>query len=350
VNNLICVGDKVISNESPCFIIAEIGSNHNQVKEWAYKLIDMAIEAGVDAVKFQTLKASDIASKSVLANAYGESQITKGKEIWSEVLEDLVLPFEWHKELFDYAKKNNMIVFSTPESVEAVDLLEKLEVPMYKIASMDITYKELLISVAKTRKPVILSSGVADFEDIYKAISVLKKYGSDEIALLHCVSDYPPDYDVMSLSMMQKYKSIFDMPVGLSDHCDENTLDGVAVALGAKIIEKHITLDRNMDGPDHKFALEINRLKDLVKIIRTVERAIPINEKLFDSKTNKKREYSRSVIALNDMKAGQKVSLVDFEYKRPGFGISPMDVDIINGLTLTRSVTKGHIFMWEDFK
>jgi sialic acid synthase SpsE len=347
---MICVGSKVISNKSPCFIIAEIGSNHNQIKDRAYKLIDMAIEAGVDAVKFQTLKATDIASDNVKANAYGESLSSKGKDTWSEVLEDLVLPFEWHKELFDYAKKKNMIVFSTPESIEAVDLLEKLEVPMYKIASMDMTHKELLIRVAKTKKPVILSSGVAVIEDISKAISVMKEHGATDIALMHCVSDYPPDYDIMSLSMIQKYKSIFDIPVGFSDHCDENTLDGVAIALGAKIIEKHITIDRNLEGPDHKFALDFTRLKELVKIIRNVERAIPTNNKLFDGIAKKKREYGRSIIAVNDMKIGDRVSLVDFEYKRPGVGISPMDLDIINGLTLTKNISKGHVFQWEDFK
>ncbi len=350
MNSEMRIGKKVINNDSPCFIIAEIGSNHNQEKELAYKLIDMAIEAGVDAIKFQTLKSTDIASKHVSATSYGESRITEGKSNWAEVLEDLVLPFEWHKELFEYARDHGMMVFSTPESIEAVDLLEKLEVEVYKIASMDITYKQLLVKVAQTKKPVILSSGIASFEDIYRAINILMENGSTEIALLHCVSEYPPKYDLMSLNMIEKYIKTFDMPIGLSDHCEDNILDGVAVSLGAKIIEKHITLDKNMEGPDHKFALDRNGLKDLVKTVRIVEQSLPISEGLTISKSNKKREYGRSIIVTRDMKVGEKVSVNDFDYKRPGTGISPMDAELVDGLILTRNVSEGQVLVWEDFK
>lgn len=344
------IGDKYINDESSCFIIAEIGSNHNKKKEIAYKLIDVAIEAGVDAIKFQTLKSTDIASNQVLANTYGESKITDGKKIWSEVLEELVLPYEWHKDLFDYAKKRNIMVFSTPESIEAVELLEELEVPVYKIASMDITYKQLLIRVAKTKKPVIISSGIATINDINNAISILRENGSTEIALLHCVSEYPPKYEMMSLNIIKKYKNIFDIPIGLSNHCQNNIIDGVAVALGARIIEKHITLDKNMDGPDHNFALEPVELRDLVKNIRIVEKSIIISDKMTESKRRKKLEYGRSVIANRDMNAGEKISFDDLDYKRPGYGISPFDAELICGLKLTKSIVKGHTFNWEDFK
>ncbi|QXM05180.1 N-acetylneuraminate synthase family protein [Crassaminicella indica] len=344
------IGNKKIGEGYPCFIIGEIGSNHNQDLNTAYRLIDMACEAGVDAVKFQTLKPNDIAKMDTPANVYGEAEFTKGKKYWHEVLNDIVMPYEWHKELFQYAKLKGLIVFSTPESIEAVDLLEELEVPVYKIASMDIGYKQLLERIGKTNKPVILSSGIASVKDIFDAIEILRKNGTNEIALLHCVSDYPPKYDYMSLEMINYYKNTFNIPIGLSDHCEDNLLDGVAVALGAKIIEKHITLDKRNPGPDHSFALDKKGLKNLVQTVRNVEKAIPINEKLFESKNRKKELYGRSIICIKSKKAGEQILLKDIDFKRPGNGITPKDVEKIIGLTLKNDIEKNHVLRWEDFQ
>lgn len=342
--------NKQIGDGNPCFIIAEIGSNHNRKLNKAYELIDMAAEAGVDAVKFQTLKATDIAKMDTPANAYGETVYTKGKNFWYEVLDDLILPYEWHKDLFNYAKSKGLIAFSTPESPEAVELLEELEVPAYKIASMDIGYTKLLERIGKTKKPVILSSGLADETDIVEALSVLRNNGTQEIALLHCVTDYPPKYNCMSLDMIKYYKNLFGIPVGLSDHCETNVLDGVSIALGANIIEKHITLDKKDIGPDHSFALDKEGLFDLVKTIRIVESALPRNEKFQELKVEKRKLYSRSIIVKENKKVGETLYIDEVEFKRPGTGILPKYLNIITGLPLKRNIERNHVLRWEDFK
>lgn len=344
------VGNKYIGDDHPCFIIGEIGSNQNKDLDTAYKLIDMAAEAGVDAVKFQTMKSNDITIKNTPANAYGEYPYTKDKNYWFEVLEDFVLPFKWHKELFDYAKSKGLIVFSTPESVEAVDLLEELNVPLYKMASMDITHIKLLERIGKTKKPVIISSGIADDIDIINAIKILKKSGTEEVALLHCVSDYPPKYDYTSLNLIPYYKKLLGIPVGFSDHCEDNILDGVAVALGSCIIEKHITLDKSSYGPDHSFALNKEGVKDLVKTIRTVEKALPISELLEKRKNEKRIMYGRSIVSNKKLSRGSKVIIADIEFKRPGNGILPKDMNILTELTLKHDVDYNHVFTWNDFK
>lgn len=344
------IGNRHIGDGNPCFIIGEIGSNQNKDLSTAYKLIDMAAEAGVDAIKFQTMKPNDITIRETSANTYGEYSYTKGKKYWYEVLEELVIPFEWHKELFDYATSKGLIAFSTPESVEAVDLLEELNVPLYKMASMDITHVKLLERIGKTKKPVIISSGIASDIDIIKAIDILKRNGTEEIALLHCVSDYPPKYDYMSLELIPYYKRLLNIPIGFSDHCEENLLDGVAVALGACIVEKHITLDKSSEGPDHSFAMDKEGVKDLVKTIRIVEKALPISKLLKGRKNEKKVLYGRSIVSNKKISANSKVTINDVEFKRPGNGILPENIDIINGLTLKHDVGYNHVFTWDDFK
>lgn len=344
------IRNRKIGGDSSCFIIGEIGSNHNKDLDKAYKLIDIAAEAGVNAVKFQTLKPTDIAKLDTPADEYGKADFTKNKEYWYEVLQDFVLPFKWHKELFDYVRSKGLIPLSTPESLEAVELLEDLEISAYKVASMDITYIQLLKRIAQTGKPVILSSGIADIDDIIRAIKVLKENGTEEIAVLHCVSDYPPKYNYMSLEMISYYKEVFNIPVGFSDHCEDNLLDGVAVSLGADIVEKHITLDKNSYGPDHNFALEPEELKNLVDTIRKTEKALPINKKLYKKKEKKKKLFGRSIISTKNKKPGEIIKKSDIDYKRPGTGIEPIHVDKLIGLTLKKSIEKHHIFSWDDFK
>ncbi len=341
---------KKIGDGHPCYIIAEIGSNHDRDLEKAYKLIDMAAEAGVDAVKFQTLKPTDIAKADTPADAYGDAEFAKGKRYWYEVLEEIILPFEWHQQLFEYARSKGLTAFSTPESVEAVNFLERLDVPAYKIASMDIGYTQLLQAIAKTQKPVILSSGIAAKKDLIEAVDTLRANGAGDIAILHCVSDYPPNYDYMSLELISEYKKLFKCPVGFSDHCEDNLLDGIAVFLGANIIEKHITLDKKSCGPDHGFALDEVGLKDLVNTVRIVESAIPVNEQLYVRKQSNLRLYGRSIIVIKDKKAGDKLEYADLDFKRPGTGIKPGEADKVVGLTLTRDVKKNHVLSWEDFK
>lgn len=348
--NSINFGSYNIGPDSPSFLIAEIGSNHNQNLTIAYELIDQAIGAGFDAIKFQTLKSSDIASEKVSSDEYGSADFTRGKDKWADVLDDLVMPFEWHKELFKYVKDKNRIAFSTPESPEAVDFLEELGVELYKIASMDITYSQLLLRVAKTGKPVILSSGIATLEDIFRALKLLKMNGTKEIALLHCISDYPPKDEMMSMKQIELYEKIFSIPVGFSNHREDNLLDGVAISLGAKIIEKHVTLDKSMHGPDHHFALDPNGQKDFVNVVRTTEKALKISSNIESTKICKKKLLGRSIIANQALITGDRIEMNYLEFKRPGTGISPMDLDKVIGLELKKDVSKGTPLMWTDFK
>lgn len=345
------LGKKHVGEGHPCYIIAEIGSNHNKSKETAYKLIDMACDAKVDAIKFQTLKGKDIPNSNIPANAYGDYEIVKGKKYWSEVLDELALPYEWHEELFAYARSKGITVCSTPESIEAVELLESLDVPFYKVASMDIKHKALLQRIGETRKPVILSSGIATVQDLMIAVDTLKESGSEQLAILHCVSDYPPRYDYMSLDMIKHYSEVFkDVIIGLSDHSEENFLDCVAVSMGARIIEKHITLDKNQSGPDHGFALDAKGLKELVSIVRKTEQAILISDELHERKLHKSDLYGRSVICITDKRSGERLEVEDIDYKRPGSGISPMEADKLIGLKLNKNILANHVLSWEDFK
>jgi len=339
-----------IGDGNPCFIIAEIGSNQMRSLELSKKMIDMAADAGVDAVKFQTLKASDVSTMDTPANAYGDFDYTKGKNYWYEVLEDYVLPYEWHAELFDYANSKKLIAFSTPESKEALKLLEEIRCPLYKISSTNITYFPLLKEIAKTGKPIILSAGIANMEQLFRSINFLKENGAGDIALLHCISDYPPKEDDMMLEMISYYKRVFDFPIGLSNHSDVNLYDGVAVALGATIIEKHITLNKLSTGPDHHFALDKTGLNDLVKTVKSVERSLKINQKLKGKINLKKELYSRSITLNKSMKADQSISENDLDYRRPGTGISPMDYEKVIGLRVRKNLERNHLLDWSDFK
>lgn len=341
--SVIRIGKREIGLGRPCFIIAEIGANHNRSLKTAKALIDMAAKAGVDAVKFQTLKGHDIAKADVPADAYGKFDFTRSKKHWSDVLNSIVLPFEWHRELFTYARKKGLIVLSTPESPEAVDLLEKLQVPLYKMASMDITYKPLLLKIAKTRKPVILSSGIATDTELRQAVQVLRKAGSGPVALLHCVSDYPPAPETLSLNRIPYYRNLLKLPVGFSDHHDDNLFAGLAVALGACIIEKHITLDKKQKGPDHGFALDKEGLVDLVRTIRWAEQSLTLSPKLGARKEAKRKLYGRSIVVIRDKFKGETLKLSDLDFKRPGTGMSPMLVDRVVGKRILKSIKQNSL-------
>lgn len=346
--DVIRFGKSKIGMGCPCFIIAEIGANHNRNLATAYKLVDMAAAAGVDAVKFQTLKAQDIAKKDMPADAYGKYGFTRNKKHWSDVLSSIVLPYEWHRELFAYARKKGLVVLSTPESLDAVDLLEQLHVPIYKMASMDITFKPLLAKIAKTGKPVILSAGIATDDDLNRAIAVLRQNKSGPIALLHCVSDYPPAPETLSLNLIPYYRHKFKIPVGFSDHHDSNFHDGLAVAMGACIIEKHITLDKRQKGPDHAFALDKRGLFNLVETVRNAEKSLPVSEALSKRKLAKRKLYGRSIIVIAPKKKGEMLLPPDIDFKRPGTGISPMETSRVIGRAVRRNISANSILSKDD--
>jgi sialic acid synthase SpsE len=314
-------------------IIAEIGNNHNGDIETAKRLVDIAVAAKVDAVKFQTFRGVDIVTPLVQANEY-EGWDTKGYEYWYEFLDSIALPLESHREVFEYAITKGVIPFSTPTSPYIVEFLEGLNVPFYKIASMDVTNIQLIKAVAATGKPVILSTGMSNEEEIAAACKLLEK---NELCIMHCISDYPTDYSNANLASIQFLKSKFGVPVGFSDHSLGTELSVAAVAMGARVIEKHITISRNTDKKaEHHFALEPGELKALVDQIRNVEVAIG-EVKLLRSKAEKvnKLKYRRSLHVNKTLTAGHVLETSDMVVLRPGDGANPSAYDDFIGKKLS---------------
>jgi sialic acid synthase SpsE len=303
------------------FIIAEIGNNHNGNIETAKRLIDVAVESGVDAVKFQTFRGTDIVSPKVLSSDYPEWNVTEYK-YWYEFANSIALPLNDHREVFSYANKKGVIPFSTPTSVEIVDFLDELRVPFYKIASMDITNVQLLEKVASKNKPVIMSTGMAEENDIENAV---KFFDINKLVLLHCVSDYPLVYSSANLRSINWLQKRFNCPVGFSDHSLGYDLALAAVALGARVIEKHITLDRNSpQKAEHHFALEPDELKILVKKIRQIEASLGKEEIVISpGEKDLRKKALRSMHLNNDLKEGHILTEEDIAIVRPNDGIEP---------------------------
>ena len=336
------IGNKIIGGVNKTYIIAEIGSNHNKNMETAKKLIDLASDAKVDAVKFQTYKAEKLYSKKA-------PKFSKDKKNPFDLIKSVELPYEWHKELSDYTKKKKMHFLSSPFDFDAVDLLEKLGVLAYKIASFEITDIELLKYTASKNKPIILSTGMADFEEINDALKTIRAQGNDDIILLHCNSLYPTPVDIVNLKAIQTMKNKFKIPIGFSDHTLGIHIPIAAVSIGAKVIEKHFTLDRRMKGPDHNFALEPNELKEMVRNIRDIDRAIGTGEKKVSREEFEMYEKGRrSIIALKKIPKGKKITKDMLIIKRPGYGIKPKYYEKIIGKTAKKDIEEDQWITWED--
>ena len=266
------IEDKLIGEEEPCFIIAEAGVNHNGSVELAKKLIDAAKDAGADAVKFQTFKAENVVVKDAQKAEYQKETTGEGSQY--EMIKKLELTEEDFRELADYAKEKDIMFLSSPFDKDSIDLLNELDVPAFKVGSGEITNFPLLRYIAKKGKPIILSTGMSTLGEIEEALDVIRSEGVEDIALLHCVSNYPARIEDVNLRAMGTLKQAFKLPVGFSDHTLGITAPIAAVALGACVIEKHFTLDRNLPGPDHKASLEADELKEMVKAIREVEKVL----------------------------------------------------------------------------
>jgi len=337
-----------ISNH--CFIIAEAGVNHNGDIRLAHKLVDAAKEAGADAVKFQTFKAENVVSKLADKAEY-QKETTNSKESQYEMIKKLELSFEDFVKIKDYCDKKDIIFLSTPFDYESVGFLESL-VPLYKIGSGEITNLPFLEYVAKKGKPMILSTGMSTLGEVEEAVkTIINVTSSLPLTLLHCVSNYPAKYEDVNLKAMLTLKEVFELPVGYSDHTLGIEIAIAAVALGAKVIEKHFTLDRGLPGPDHKASLEPDELKKMVKAIRNVEKALGSGiKKPAQSELKVMKVARRSLVAARDIRAGEVIKESDILIKRPGTGILPKFKEIIIGMRLTRDVKKDNPFDWEDFK
>lgn len=306
------------------FIIAEAGVNHNGSMELALRLVDKAVEAGVDCVKFQTFITENEISKNAEKAEY-QKGTTGDEENEFDMVKKLELSFEQFREIASYCKKKGILFLSTPFDLDSITFLDSMDIFCWKIPSGEITNLPHLIKIAKTHRDIIMSTGMCEMKEIQTAIDVLKKYGAGEITLLHCNTEYPTPFEDVNLAAMETMRKTFGMPVGYSDHTLGIEVPIAAVALGASVIEKHFTLDRNMEGPDHKASLEPQELKKMVEAIRHIEQAMGDGVKCPTESEKKNIAVARkSIVAKHSIKKGEKFSEENLCVKRPGDGINPM--------------------------
>lgn len=344
--NSFSIGEKKIGNGHSVFVIAEAGSNHNRNMKQAKKLIEIAAEAEADAVKFQTYSAETLYSKKTPNPEYLEGKI-KQKTVW-QMIKDIELPREWQGELADYSRSHGLIFLSTPFDYDAIEELEELNILAYKIASFEIVDLPFLKEIAKTKKPIILSTGMASLGDIEDAINAIRAIGDVGIGLLHCAINYPPPFKDLNLRAIKTLKQAFQVPVGYSDHTMSITIPSVCVALGGNIIEKHFTLDRTLKGPDHAFALEPSQLKEMIKNIRETEVSLGSPRKFMpNSEANLYKLARRSLIAKRNIPKGKIIEESDLIIKRPGYGIPPKFLKIVIGRMARKDIEEDEIITWD---
>lgn len=316
------IGKKVVSENSPVYIVAEMSANHLKNYNRAVEIMHLAKEAGADAVKLQTYRPDTITLNSDKECFLATGELWKGRRLY-DLYEDAYTPWEWHEALCDEARKIGIDCFSSPFDFTAVDLMAKLSMPAYKIASYEITDIPLIKYCASKGKPVIIATGVAQKEDIELAIKACKEENNDQIILLKCVSQYPTKYENVNLNMLKDLKEKFGTVVGLSDHTMGSTVPVAAVALGAKMVEKHLTIKREDGGPDGAFSMEPKEFEQMVRDIRIVEAALGDKEYHLTEDQIKEREGVRSLFVSKDIKAGEVITAENIKSVRPGIGLHP---------------------------
>ncbi|WP_445475042.1 pseudaminic acid synthase [Methanococcoides methylutens] len=341
------IGNKSIGKNNSVFIIAELSANHLQNFDLAVDTIKAMKKAGADAVKLQTYTPDTITIDS--DNEY--FQIKQGTLWDSKTLYQLYgeayTPWEWQPKLKEIAEELGLIIVSSPFDRTSVDFLEEMDVPAYKIASFEITDIPLIEYIASKGKPIIISTGIATLSDIEEAINTCKRMGNHQIALLKCTSAYPTPLEEMNLKTIPNIKETFKTIVGLSDHTLGTSAPIASVALGAKIVEKHFILDRNLGGPDAAFSLEPEEFKSMVKAIREVESALGnVNYELTE-KIKKSRDFSRSLFAVEDIKAGDQFTEKNVRSIRPGFGLHPRYLSKILRKQARKEIEKGTPLEWD---
>lgn len=306
------------------FIIAEAGVNHNGSIEIAKRLIEEAAKAGANAVKFQSFRAEKLVTKNAQKASY-QKETTGNDEGQYEMIKRLELDYHKHEELMDYAKEKGILFLSSPFDLESIDLLERLGLEIFKIPSGEITNYPYLVKIASLRKKIILSTGMANLSEIEDALEVLQKHGAKDITVLHCNTEYPTPMEDVNLSAMLTIRDAFKVPVGYSDHTEGIEIPIAAVAIGAKVIEKHFTLDKLMDGPDHRASLEPKELQAMVAAIRNIEQAMGNGKKTpSDSEKKNKAVVRKSIVAARDIREGELLTEENLTVKRPAGGLSPM--------------------------
>ena len=331
------IAERRIAADEPPYIIAELSANHNGKLETALRIIEEAKKSGADAVKLQTYTADTITLNSDADEFRIKGGLWDGRTLY-DLYQEAHMPWDWHKPLFDHARNLGITIFSSPFDNTAVDLLEDLNAPAYKIASFEAVDLPLIKYVASTGKPMIISTGMADAEEIAEAIEAAREGGCKELAILHCVSGYPApaaDYNLRTITDMVKR---FGLVTGLSDHTLDNTTAITSVALGASIIEKHFTLDRSGGGPDDSFSLEPAELTALCRDSKTAWQALGSVNYGRKSSEQGNAQFRRSLYFVKDLKAGDVITEDAVRSVRPGFGLAPKYLDIIVGKKVTIAV------------
>jgi len=341
------IGSRTVGAGAPAYLIAEAGSNHDRKLDQALRLIDVAAEAGADAVKFQTFSAEKIQARTRDRASYLDTLVEKGRSM-QDLFRDLELPREWHEALAKHARERGLDFLSTPFDEEAVDLLETLDVPAIKIASFELWHLPLVRHAARTGRPLILSTGMANMGDIEDALDAARSEGNERIVLLHCAISYPPAWKDLNLRAIPTMAAAFHVPVGYSDHSPGHTADVVAVTLGAAAIEKHFTIDKSLPGPDHPFALDPGELAAMVRAIREAEASLGTGEKRrAEAEAELYRVARRSLFAAVDIPKGTVIERSMIAVLRPGTGLKPRDLDLVVGRVARADIRANDPITWE---
>ena len=333
-----------------CMIIAEMSANHDCDIEIAKETIRAAKRAGADAIKMQTYTPD-----TMTLNCQNDDFKVQGGTLWDgrylhELYQKASLPWEWHKELFDLAKSEGLICFSTPFDISAVDFLEELDCPIYKIASFEIADIPLIEYIAKKQKPIIMSTGIANYEDIKLAIETCRNVGNNDITILKCTSSYPAPINEANLKMMKRFSDDFDVKVGLSDHTMGNLLPILSIAMGATVIEKHFKLNDNVGGADASFSINEKDFKNLVDQVRLAESAMGIETYELTDKQISGKRYGRSIYISNDVKKGEILTEDNIKCVRPGLSLHPRHYNNILGKKVKNDFDKGSRIKLEDIQ
>jgi len=341
------IGDRPVGGDAPAFVIAEAGSNHNGDLDLAKELIDVAVDAGADAVKFQTFRAEDL-----YVEDSGDVEYLDDDRSIYDIIESMEMPYEWVPKLHDYCRERDIFFMSTPfDERSAAELAEY--VPAWKVASYTSSHHPFLRHLADTDKPVIMSTGAHELEEVAESVEVLRDAGVSGLALLQCVAAYPTPVADINVRVVQTLREEFGVPSGLSDHTlDPVTAPSAAVALGANVVEKHFTLDNSMEGPDHEFALEPDELDEMVSAIRDTEAALGSGEKrVLDIERELYAKARRAVHAGKDIHAGQELTEENLKVLRPGErenGLHPKFYNEVVGQRASRDIASGEGIDWED--
>lgn len=341
------IGARTVGGKNSVFIVAELSANHLQQYSLAERTIEAAGEAGADAIKLQTYTPDTITLDS--DNEYfriKQGTIWDGKTLY-ELYEEAYTPWEWQPDLKDYAESLGLICFSTPFDLTAVDFLERMKVPAYKVASFEITDIPLIEYIASMMKPVIISTGIARVDDIGEAVNACRKRGNEDIILLKCSSSYPTPLVDVNLRTMPDMSGRFNTLVGLSDHTLGISVAVAAVALGACLVEKHLTLDRNLGGPDASFSLEPKEFKSMVRTIREVEEAMGKVDYSLNERTERSRDFARSLFVTEDVEQGEELTSENVRSIRPGYGLAPKHLQSILGMKAKKRIKRGTPLDWD---